>query len=161
MKYTEIKNLESSELRKRLVSTKQALFSARMQHQMKRLSNMMKIRHLRRDIARLEFALSLKPVVRLPAAKPKAAQAAPKQVFKRQKKQVDKKTSKLRDSKIITKQLASKPVKKTMQKLKDVSPALSTVATSATQAQSLKEKISSLFTWGKKDKKATKKAQLK
>lgn len=69
MKYTEIKNLEVRELQKRLLQTRQALFTARMKHKMKRLSNVMELRYLRRDIARLQFALSLKPVVHVPSKK--------------------------------------------------------------------------------------------
>ena len=61
MKYSEIKNLEVSELKKRLVQTKQALFDAQMKHKMQRLSNMMELRDYRRDIARLQTTLSSLP----------------------------------------------------------------------------------------------------
>ena len=57
MKYSEIKNLEIQELRKRLYQNKSALFEARMQHKMQRLSNLMTIQNLRRDMARLQTAL--------------------------------------------------------------------------------------------------------
>ena len=63
MKFAEIKNLETPELRKRLEGARQSLFTAKMKHRMKQLSNAMELRTYRRDIARLEFALSLKPVV--------------------------------------------------------------------------------------------------
>ena len=61
MKYSEIHNLQVSELRKRLEQSRQALFTAKMKHKMQRLSNMMELRYVRRDIARLETALSALP----------------------------------------------------------------------------------------------------
>ena len=61
MKYSEIKNLEVQELRKRLTQTRQALFDARMKHKMQRLSNMMELRNYRKDIARLQTTLSALP----------------------------------------------------------------------------------------------------
>ncbi len=61
MKYAEINNLQPQELKKRLDQTRQALFNARMKHKMQRLSNMMELRNFRRDIARLETALSVLP----------------------------------------------------------------------------------------------------
>ena len=61
MKYSEIKNLEPAELRKRLAQNRQALFTARMKHKMQRLSNMMELRKGRRDMARLNTALSALP----------------------------------------------------------------------------------------------------
>ncbi len=76
MKYAEIKNLEIRELYKRLVQTRRALFAARMKHKMKRLSNVMELRYLRRDIARLQFALSLKPFVHVPSKKEAVVESA-------------------------------------------------------------------------------------
>ena len=61
MKYSEINNLQVQELRKRLAQNRQALFDARMKHKMQRLSNMMELRNFKRDIARLETALSALP----------------------------------------------------------------------------------------------------
>ncbi|MDE0518445.1 MAG: 50S ribosomal protein L29 [Bdellovibrionales bacterium] len=61
MKYSEIQNLQVPELRKRLEQSRQALFTAKMKHKMQRLSNMMELRDVRRDIARLETALSALP----------------------------------------------------------------------------------------------------
>lgn len=62
MKYSEISNLQVQELRKRLAQSRQALFDAKMKHKMQRLSNMMELRNFKRDIARLETALSVLPV---------------------------------------------------------------------------------------------------
>ena len=76
MKYAEIKNLEIRELYKRLVQIRRALFAARMKHKMKRLSNVMELRYLRRDIARLQFALSLKPFVHVPSKKEAVVESA-------------------------------------------------------------------------------------
>ena len=61
MKYSEIHNLQVQELRKRLEQSRHALFTARMKHKMQRLSNMMELRDVKRDIARLETALSVLP----------------------------------------------------------------------------------------------------
>ena len=61
MKYSEIKDLQSAELRKRLEQNKQALFDARMKHKMQRLSNAMELRNLKKDIARLQTAMSTLP----------------------------------------------------------------------------------------------------
>jgi len=61
MKYSEIKDLQSEELRKRLEQNKQALFDARMKHKMQRLSNAMELRNLKKDIARLQTAMSALP----------------------------------------------------------------------------------------------------
>ena len=61
MKYSEIKDLQAAELRKRLEQNKQALFDARMKHKMQRLSNAMELRNLKKDIARLQTAMSTLP----------------------------------------------------------------------------------------------------
>lgn len=61
MKYSEIKDLQAAELRKRLEQNKQALFDARMKHKMQRLSNAMELRNLKKDIARLQTAMSVLP----------------------------------------------------------------------------------------------------
>ncbi len=53
--------MQVQELRKRLSQNRQALFSAGMKHKMQRLSNMMELKNFRRDIARLETALSVLP----------------------------------------------------------------------------------------------------
>ena len=59
MKYSEIQNLQIQELRKRLYQNRNELFEARMKHKMQRLSNVMTIQYLRRDMARLQTALSV------------------------------------------------------------------------------------------------------
>ena len=58
MKYSEIASLHAGELRKRLRQLRQELFDSRMKLNMKRLPNPLVIRFLRRDIARLNMALS-------------------------------------------------------------------------------------------------------
>ena len=58
MKFSEIATLNKNELRKRLHQLKQELFDSRMKLSMKRLPNPLVIRFLRRDIARLNTALS-------------------------------------------------------------------------------------------------------
>lgn len=58
MKYSEIASLNVSELSKRLRQLRQELFDSRMKLNMKRLPNPLVIRFLRRDIARLNMALS-------------------------------------------------------------------------------------------------------
>ena len=73
MKYSEISNLQVQELRKRLVQNRQALFDAKMKHKMQRLSNAMDLRYLKRDIARLETALSVLPESAFVSAQKKEA----------------------------------------------------------------------------------------
>ena len=58
MKFSEIATLNKSELRKRLFQLKKELFDSSMKLRMKRLPNPLVIRFLRRDIARLQTALS-------------------------------------------------------------------------------------------------------
>ena len=179
MKYAEIKNLEARELNKRLLQTRQALFAARMKHKMKRLSNVMELRHLRRDIARLQFALSLKPVVHVPSKKAVTVKdtGAPKR-FKPVKKsasvavkKLDKDTikSKLKvqatdkqfqkshhmDSKSVVQHkntvTRSTPVKP---RLKSVSPIKKEAVSSVSvQKGGLAARLGRLFKWGKKDSK--------
>lgn len=60
MKYTEIKELTSSELRKRVVQLREELFEARMKHTLGQLGSPVEIRHKRRDLARLKTALQSK-----------------------------------------------------------------------------------------------------
>ena len=85
MKYAEIKHLQEPELRKRLAQTRQTLFDSRMKHKMQRLSNMMDLRNLKRDKARLETALSvLVPPPALPVDKEtaKGVKISPESAFK-------------------------------------------------------------------------------
>lgn len=60
MKYEEIKDLTSAELRKRIVSIREELFEARMKHSLGQLSNPLDIRFKRKDMARLNTALQTK-----------------------------------------------------------------------------------------------------
>ena len=58
MKYQEIKNLTSHELRTRHQVLERSLFETLMKKKMQRLSNIMEIRSLRRDLARLRTAMT-------------------------------------------------------------------------------------------------------
>ena len=60
MKFSEIVNLNTEELRKKSQTLKKELFDARMKLKMQRLSNPLTLRLLRRDRARVETALSRK-----------------------------------------------------------------------------------------------------
>ena len=57
MKYKEIKNLKTGELRKKLQLLDQEIFDARMKLSMKRLPDPLTLRRLRRDRARVQTAL--------------------------------------------------------------------------------------------------------
>ena len=60
MKYEEIKDLTSAELRKRIVGVRDELFEARMKHSLGQLANPLDIRSKRKDMARLNTALQTK-----------------------------------------------------------------------------------------------------
>lgn len=60
MKYEEIKDLTSAELRKRIVGIRDELFEARMKHSLGQLANPLDIRIKRKDMARLNTALQTK-----------------------------------------------------------------------------------------------------
>lgn len=60
MKFEDIKELTSSELRKRAVQLREELFEARMKHSIGQLGSSAEIRAKRRDLARLRTALTLK-----------------------------------------------------------------------------------------------------
>jgi large subunit ribosomal protein L29 len=60
MKYEEIKDLTSAELRKRIVGIRNELFEARMEHSLGQLANPLDIRTKRKDMARLNTALQTK-----------------------------------------------------------------------------------------------------
>lgn len=60
MKFEEIKELTSSELRKRVVQLREELFEARMKHSIGQLGSPLDIRHKRKDLARLKTALHMK-----------------------------------------------------------------------------------------------------
>lgn len=59
MKFTEIAHLKKKELYIKLSQLKKELFDSRMKLRMQRLSNPLGIRFLRRDIARVQTAISL------------------------------------------------------------------------------------------------------
>jgi len=58
MKYSEIAHLDEKELWKRFGQLKKKLFESKMQLKMQRLSNPLSLRFLRRDIARIQTALT-------------------------------------------------------------------------------------------------------
>ncbi len=60
MKYKEIQDLTVEELRKRHKSINEELFQTKMKHSLGQLSNPLQVRSLRRDIARVNTALSHK-----------------------------------------------------------------------------------------------------
>ena len=60
MKFEEIKEMTSSELRKRMATSREELFTARMKHTMGQLGNPIEVRNQRRDIARMATALNMK-----------------------------------------------------------------------------------------------------
>ena len=59
IKYQEIKNLSPRDLRSRYQVLEKNLFEAHMKKRMQRLSNIMEIRDMRRDLARLKTAIAL------------------------------------------------------------------------------------------------------
>ncbi len=60
MKFKEMSDLTVEELRKREKSTNVELFETKMKHSLGQVSNPLKIRDLRRDVARIKTALALK-----------------------------------------------------------------------------------------------------
>ncbi len=60
MKFEDIKELTSSELRKRVVQLREELFESRMKHSIGQLGSPLDIRHKRKDLARLKTALHMK-----------------------------------------------------------------------------------------------------
>lgn len=60
MKFDDIQELTSSELRKRVVQLREEMFTARMKHTLGQLGNPLEIRHKRKDLARLMTALQMK-----------------------------------------------------------------------------------------------------
>lgn len=59
MKYTDIKGLSRQELLKKKNSLREELFQAKMKNVLGQLTNPVQIRFLRKDVARLETALSI------------------------------------------------------------------------------------------------------
>lgn len=62
MKYQEIKDLNTSELKKKITSLKQDMFDAKMKNTIGQLANPLEIRSMRRDLARLKTVLTQKVV---------------------------------------------------------------------------------------------------
>lgn len=60
MKFQDVKDLTSTELRKRVVTLREELFEARMKATLGQLGNPIEIRDKRKDLARLKTALQLK-----------------------------------------------------------------------------------------------------
>ena len=60
MNYAEVSGLTIEELRKKTIELRTELFEARMKNQMGQLNNPVLVRRVRRDIARLQTALSQK-----------------------------------------------------------------------------------------------------
>ena len=60
MKYEDIKDLTVEELRKRALSMREEAFQLRMKHSLGQINNPIEIRNLRRNIARVQTALSSK-----------------------------------------------------------------------------------------------------
>jgi large subunit ribosomal protein L29 len=62
MKYTDVKELSVTELRKKRSAMRGELFEARMKNQLGQLGNPLEIRQIRKDLARLNTALVQKEV---------------------------------------------------------------------------------------------------
>ena len=60
MKFSEIKDLTVEELHKRNQQLREELFEAKMKHSLGQLADHLQIRKVRRDIARIQTALSAK-----------------------------------------------------------------------------------------------------
>jgi large subunit ribosomal protein L29 len=60
MKFAEIKDMTSAELRKRVSQTREELFEARMKHSLGQLGNPIEIREKRKNLARVMTALQMK-----------------------------------------------------------------------------------------------------
>jgi large subunit ribosomal protein L29 len=62
MEYKEIKDLSATELKKKKAGLVQEMFDARIKNQLGQLGNPLEIRHIRKNIARLNTALVQKVV---------------------------------------------------------------------------------------------------
>jgi large subunit ribosomal protein L29 len=60
VKYSEIKDLTVEELRKRLKSIREELFESKMKMSLGQLANPLAVRGLRRDLARIQTAITSK-----------------------------------------------------------------------------------------------------
>ncbi len=60
MKFSDVQELTSLELRKRVIQLREELFESRMKQTLGQLGNPLEIRFKRRDLARLKTALQMK-----------------------------------------------------------------------------------------------------
>lgn len=60
MKYTDIKELSTVDLNKKIREVKEKMFDAKMKNSMGQMTNPVSIRGMRRDVARLKTALTSK-----------------------------------------------------------------------------------------------------
>ena len=60
MKFVDVKELTSAELRRRVSDLRTELFEVRMKHTLGQLGNAIEIRDKRKDLARLKTALQMK-----------------------------------------------------------------------------------------------------
>jgi len=95
MKYTEIKDLSLAELKKKIQTVNDDLFTATMKNSLGQLSNPLEIRFLRKDLARLKTARTKQNASGAKVAAPakaKPAKAAAKATKKPAKKVAAKKS---------------------------------------------------------------------
>jgi len=69
MKASEIRELSSEELNKKLKDLKSELFNLRFQHAINQLENPMRIRAVKKDIARILTVLTLRELQKVPHGK--------------------------------------------------------------------------------------------
>jgi large subunit ribosomal protein L29 len=86
MKFTDIKDLTSDELRKKQAQLRDELFEARMKHSLGQVGNPIEIRDRRRDLARVLTAINMKL-----GTKPQTSTPAPKKAKAKVKANVRKK----------------------------------------------------------------------
>ena len=60
MKFVDVQELTSTELRKRVITLREELFASRMKHTLGQLASPVEIRYKRKDLARLMTALQKK-----------------------------------------------------------------------------------------------------
>jgi large subunit ribosomal protein L29 len=60
MKIFEIKEMNSEELKKRIIEDEKELVDLRFQHELKNLTNTAKLKNIRRDIAKMKTVLNLR-----------------------------------------------------------------------------------------------------
>lgn len=60
MKFEDVKDLTVEELRKRRLTLAEEMFQLKMKHSLGQVSNPIEIRNVRKDVARIQTALSMK-----------------------------------------------------------------------------------------------------